>query len=137
LTYTNQQLNTLYSYLGFNFYLDFDPNIKSMIIATQAVADGGTQPDDTLQLQILNLCDQLAYKDQQLLNLSNLDWINSSSTGAMINPAMGDFLLRRQGRALIKQLCIILALKGVRADYYGRTRTVKNEGISYFPNDDY
>ena len=146
VAYTNQQLNTIYSLLGFNFYLDFDPNIKSMIIATQAQTDGGNQPDDTLQLQVLSLCDRLTGLlgnpnsiDAQLSNLQNLDWITQSSTGAMINPARGDFLLRRQGRAVIQQLCIIMALRGVRQDYYSTAKKHYNEdgGISYFPNDDF
>lgn len=144
--YTNAQLNTIYSLLGFNFYLDFDPNIKSMIIATQAQADGGVQPDDTLQLKVLSICDSLTGLqgnpnsiDQQILNLTNIDWITASSTGAQINPARGDYLLRKQGRSLIKQLCIIMALRGVRSDYYGSAKKHYSEdgGISYFPNDDF
>lgn len=138
-SYTNQQLNTLYGYLGFNFYLDFDPNIKSMIIATQATTDGGAQPDGTFQAQILNVCNQLANVDQLLINLQNLDFVAISSTGATIKPGVGDFLLRKQGRALIKQLCIMLAIKGVRQDYYSGAKVHYNEdgGISYFPDDNY
>ena len=144
--YTNEQLNTIYSLLGFNFYLDFDPNIKSMIIATQAVADGGVQPDGTLQARVLFIADRCTGNlgntnsiDQQLFNLTNLDWITQSSTGAKIDPARGDFLLRRQGRALIKQLTIIMALKGVRSNYYGTAKHhyEVGQGISYFPNDDF
>ena len=48
MQYTNQQLNTIYSYLGFNFYVTFIPQVKSVILASQAVADGGSQPDGTL-----------------------------------------------------------------------------------------
>ena len=144
--YTNQQLNVLYSLIGFNFYLDFDPNIKSTIIATQAVADGGNQPDGTLQAQVLAWADQCTgilgnqnSIDQQLMNLTNLDWVKMSSTGATIDPARGDYLLRKQGRAYIQKLCIIFAIKGTRQNYYGGAKHhyVENGGMSYFPNDEW
>jgi len=137
MQYTNQQLNTIYSYLGYNFYVQFDPHIKNMILATQAVADSGSQPDGTLQAQVLSICSNLATVDQNLLNLQNLDWITSSSTGAKIDPARGDFLLRKQGRALIKQLCIIMGIRFVRSDYYGKTSVVSDQsdggGSSFDP----
>ncbi len=135
--YTNAQLNTIYTYIGFNFYTQFDPEIKSTIINTQSIADGGTQPDSTLQLQVLSVCANLAAIDQNLVNLSNLDYIVESSKGSKIDPARGDFLLRRQGRALIKQLCIILGIKGTRQDYYSRAphRGYEDGGMSYFPED--
>jgi hypothetical protein len=151
--YTNSQLNTIYSLIGFNAYLQFDPNIVSCITSTQAIADGGQQSDGTLQAKILQLCNSCAGSplntdtalqnansiDQQLLNLTNLDWITQSSTGAKINPAMGDFLLRRQGRALIKQIAIILGLpKGIRSDYYGKSKIVPNAPLSSWPeNEDF
>lgn len=145
-SYSNQQLNVLYSLIGFNFYLDFDPNIKSVIIATQAQVDGGNQVDDTLQAQVLTWADQCTgilgnqnCIDNQLMNLTNLDWITQSSTGAKIDPARGDFLLRKQGRAIIQKLCIIFGIKGTRQNYYGGAKHhyIENGGMSYFPDDDW
>lgn len=137
--YTNQQLNTLYTYIGFNFYTTFDPEIKSVILATQNVADGGSQPDGTLQAAILQVVSTLQGVDQNLINLQNIDFVDVSSAGSKVNPARGDFLLRKQGRALIKQLCIMLALKGVRQDYYSSPKIMNYEdnGMSYFPNSDW
>jgi hypothetical protein len=138
MQYTNQQLNWIYTYIGFNFYSTFDPEIKSVIIATQAVADGGTQPDDTLQQYVLGLITQLQNVDLQLLNVQTIDFVDASSAGSKVNPARGDFLLRKQGRALIKQLCIVFGLKGVRQDYYSapKVKTFEDNGMSYFPEDD-
>jgi hypothetical protein len=136
--YSNAQLNTIYSYLGYNFYLEFDPHIKNMILATQSTVDGGSQPDNSLQLQVLSICTNLATVDQNLLNLQSLDFISTSSSGAKLDVARGDFLLRKQGRALIKQLCIIFALKGVRQDYYSRSplhNEMADGGNSRFPYD--
>lgn len=137
--YTNQQLNTIYSYIGYNFYVTFEPQIKSVILATQAVADGGDQPDGTLQAQVLSIVVSLQNVDQQLANFINLAFVETSSSGAKINIARGDFLNRKLGRALIKQLCIIFGIRGVRQDYYSSAR-VKSEGdedggMSYFPGD--
>ncbi len=135
--YTNSQLNTIYSYLGFQFYLDFEPEIKSVIIATQSTADGGAQPDNSLELKVLSIVTLLQGVDQQLDNLVNLAFVEASSSGAIINVPRGEFLLRKFGRRYIKQLCIIFALKGVRQDYYGGAHKVGYEegGMSYFPDD--
>lgn len=136
-SYTNLQLNTLYTYIGYNFYLEFDPEISSIITATQAVSDGGQQPDDSLQLKILSICNQLSTTiDCQLNQLAFIDFVTESSKGSQIDPARGDFLLRKQGRALIKQLCIILGIKGVRQDYYSKAIVMNNNdrGMSYFPS---
>jgi hypothetical protein len=138
--YTNQQLNTIYSYIGYNFYVTFEPQIKSVIIATQAEADGGVQPDDTLQLQVLAIVANLQMVDQQLVNLINVAFVDASSSGAKIDVARGDYNLRKLGRALIKQLCIIFGIKGVRSKYYNapQLRSEGDEttgGMSYFPED--
>ena len=136
--YTNQQLNQIYSYLGFNFYVDFDSEVAQVVAATQAVADGGTQPDTTLQLQVLSIVSTLQTTiDANLQVLSPMAFVVQSAAGSKINPVRADFLLRRQGRALIKQLCIIFGLKGVRSDYYSKGRIIGMEGkdMSFWPGD--
>lgn len=135
--YTNAQLNTIYNYIGFNAYVTFDPEIKSAILSTQSTPDG-TQPDNTLMTRVIAICTSLQGIDQSLLNLANIDYISESSKGSKIKPAVGDFLLRKQGRALIKQLCIIIGIKGVRQGYYSPPKVVGTEdgGMSYFPEDD-
>jgi hypothetical protein len=136
--YTNQQLNTIYSYLGYNFYITFEAELSQAITATQAESDGGAQPDDTLQQQILTLIGNLqTVIDAQLLQLAYIDFVTESSKGSTINPARGDFLLRKQGRALITQLCIFLGIKGPRKDYYATSSAIPEEmgQMSYFPED--
>lgn len=135
--YSNAQLNQIYTYIGFNAYVTFEPQIKSAITSTQATADGGSQPDGTLQTQVLQLCSNLSSIDQQLLNLQPLFFISKSSTGATISPQIGDFMLRRQGRALIGQLCTIFGLSKVRQDYYSKAKVGSgvDDGMSHFPSD--
>ena len=81
--YTELQLNTLYSYLGYNFYIDFEAEISSAIQATQSEADGGTRPDNSLQLQILAICNTLTTViDAGLANLAVIDFVVESSKGS-------------------------------------------------------
>lgn len=135
MKYTNQQLNIIYSYIGYNFYVTFEPQISQVISATQAIADGGDQPDDTLQLQVLNICTQLQNIQNLIGVTSPISFVTQSSKGSMVNAARGDFLLRKQGRALIRQLCIIIGIKGVRADFFSGSRVIHGEdgGMSYLP----
>ena len=139
MTYTNQDFNNIYQYLGFQFYVTVEPEIVSIIVASQETP-AGNQSDNTLETQVKQIVANLQNIDQQIMNLSNLDWISNSSTGATINPARGDYLLRKQGRALIKQLCIIFALRGVRQDWYGLPSKISYDdmGMSILPDrDDY
>ena len=136
--YTNSNLNDIYNYLGFNHYVLFDPEIKAMIISTQAVVDGGSQPDGSLQAKVLGIVSTLQSQiDANLSILSPMFFASKSSSGAVVDMARADWMLRRQGRALIQQLCIIMGIKGVRQDYYARGKKVGYEdgGMSYVPGD--
>jgi hypothetical protein len=137
MQYTNQQLNQIYSCIGYNFYVTFEPQITSTIINTQQESDGGIQPDDTLQLQVLDLVAQVNGLLTQISQLQYIDFVTESSKGSKIDPARGDFLLRRQGRAVVQQICIILAIKKVRQDIFGLAKrgAVEDGGMSYLPED--
>ncbi len=134
--YTNQQLNTIYSYLGYNFYITFEAELTSAIFATQSVPDGN-QPDNTLMTQVETIVSNLQTIDAQILQLTFIDFVTESSKGSKVDPARGDFLMRRQGRALISQLCIIFGIKGPRKDYYATSSAIPEDmgQMSYFPED--
>jgi hypothetical protein len=118
--YTNAQLNSLYTYFGFGTYITVEPEVVSAIKETQALVDGGGQPDDSTQLAILAVVANLQSIDAQLVNISQLFFAQESSAGSKINPARADFMLRKQGRALIKQIVIMCNMRGVRQDYYSK-----------------
>jgi hypothetical protein len=120
-SYTTAQLNIIRTYLGYGYQIDFEPEVEQALLATQAQGDGGGQPDTALQLQLLSYVSLLANIDQQLTNLDNITFVQTSSSGSKINIRQGKRLLKRQGREYIKRINIIIGLQAVKQDYYSGT----------------
>lgn len=91
-------------YLGVsNTFVQFDPAVEQAIVAALATADGGNQPDSTLQTVIQSTLTDLETleADQKAL------WKQASASKIdelIVDPARALFLLRAEGRRLVGYL---------------------------------
>ena len=91
-------------YLGYSTtFLQADPRLDSAIKNVQALADGGTRPDNSAELAIRGVIAQLQLTDQAIANLTPL-YGASQLDEVTLDVARQDALLRRQGRALVTRL---------------------------------
>jgi hypothetical protein len=118
--YTDAQRASLRAYMGYSKLFKSSntifENVLDLIQSVPAFDDGSTF---NLTIALLGNLNSI---DLQIYNNAFLGLSTQSSTATLIDAARNDALLRKIGRAYIKQLSIIFSMKPAQ-DYYSRAAT--------------
>lgn len=111
----------LREYLGYSSsFLQADSRFESAITNSQAVADGGTRPDSSLQLRILVNVAACQAIDLAIANLRTLYGATAAGKGAITIDAARETALRRsEGSDYVSRLAIALDVEVYRDPYQG------------------
>jgi hypothetical protein len=125
----------LRSYLGFSsLYLQADPRLENAIDASRAVADGGQQPDNSLQLQVLSFVAACVACDLAIANSRALYGATQAGKGAINIDAAREMGIRRsEGSMYVARLARIFDLESYVDPYYGTLVVVPQ--IDRYPRD--
>jgi hypothetical protein len=113
-------------FMGFSaIFLQAEPLLENAITAIQAVADGGTRPDQSSETRVKAIIQSLqAVEDaiDGILTANTLGFaFTTKADEAALDCAMGLGLLRQRGRQYVTRLANILATKP-RSDCFSPTR---------------
>lgn len=118
--FTEAERVTIRGYLGYSgLWLQADPRLENAITVVQAIANGGTRPDDSTEVAIRTLLTSLQTIDARLSDL----WDQAHARGVdevRVNPARGAAILRMEGRRLVHRLARHLDTQP-RADVFSST----------------
>lgn len=120
--------------LGFSpIFLQSDPRLETAISAVCAVADGGTRPDNSSQLEVIEIVDEIAciYCDLKLARKS-LSVLQANKI--KIDAARAIIMLRSEGRRLVTRLSALLSTNP-RRDIFSASEP-KLDSDAFYPAGD-
>lgn len=113
MAYTNAEKLGIRKWLGFSLFQDSDFRVDAAVIASQSIADGGSQADDSAEAEIRK---QLGYLDQ--IEARQLDLHLQMSVGKVdeveVDAARGAIALSMLGRQYVGIISGILGLAPYR-----------------------
>lgn len=128
MAFTEANRDQIRTYLGFpKLYISANPFLESAITAIQTVAEGGSQPDASIENAVLAALTQLNNIDgyisqiqQNIVNLAVTEVPVSLSNGATLKQdyARAIAILRREGTNTINEIAFRLGVKPLRPFYY-------------------
>lgn len=105
-------------YLGYAaIWLQADPRLEAAITTIQAVADGGSRPDNTSEQECRLYLAKLNDIDQKIENLDDMMGAGKIDD-ASFNPLREDMRLRNKGRMYVYRLAKLLDTEP-RGDVFG------------------
>lgn len=117
MAFTEADRVKIRKYLCFpNLYVQADPRLESAITTVQSIADGGSRPDNSAELDIKATLTKLATIETQLEVL----WAPALATRAddvSLDVGRGQAILYKDGRRLINALSASLNTRPCR-DYF-------------------
>jgi len=117
-------------YLGFSsLFLQADPRLESAITASQAIADGGTRPDNSLQLRVLTIVAALQAIDAAIDNLL-IQQGTMELAEAKLNSYREMIRLKARGRIYVHRLARVFDTLP-RADCFGPAVGLEGEYPAY------
>jgi hypothetical protein len=120
--WTQAQRVKIREYLGAgNLFLQRWPRVESAIDSIRATADGGTQPDNSAQLEVIAILARLAVYEATIDDLlTTPDIMKAEEVG--LDPARGLVTVRMQARSLCSRMATMLGMDGVLADAFAPGR---------------
>ncbi|HEY1697978.1 MAG TPA: hypothetical protein VGG39_37720 [Polyangiaceae bacterium] len=101
MAWTEADRATIRSYLGFPaLFLQADPRLEAAMTAVLAIADNGTRPDNSTELQIRGWLAQLASIETRLESLwDEAEALKVDELG--VDPMRAMVMLRAEGRRIV------------------------------------
>lgn len=114
MAFTEAERVQIRRYLGFSaIYLQAEPRLENAITAVQAVAEGGTRPDNTTELAIRALLAKLVNIDERIDGI--LECLGTVQVNKIqVDNARALLVLRSQGYIYVGYLTDALATRPVR-----------------------
>jgi len=117
-------------YLGFSpTFKQADPRLENAALSICAIADGGSQPDNSSQLAMFVILGQLDEVEKRLREL----WVQQQVVGqgnVKLDVARGTAMLSSEGRRLVNGLAALLSTSP-RRDIFGPA-TINAEGDAFY-----
>ena len=120
--WTETQKTWIRDALGFSsIFIQADPRLENAINSIRAIADGGTRPDNSSQLEALSICEEIKEVYCELRNARKQLTVVSVNK-IKLDAARGIIMLRSEGRRLVTRLSAILSTNP-RRDIFSASHT--------------
>lgn len=131
--FTESDRVNIRSYMGAgSIYLQLFPKLENAITAVQAIADGGSRPDNSTELFIKAIIVDLQTIETKLKAIHcQVQVVEANQKEIVLNTAQGIYLLKSEGRRMIGNLSRTLACAPLYDFFSSQTPSAENFANPY------